>query len=161
MLEVTDAAISVWGPDRVGVRLAPSGSYGSMFDSDPSRTFGYATEQIDRRGAAWLHVIEPRIKGTELIAHDREDVAAVHLRPKFSRALIAAGGFTRTSAEAILTAGHADLVAFGRHFISNPDLPERFRLGQPVAAYDRSTFYGGDARGYTDYPALSSRQSAA
>ena len=161
MLEATDAAISVWDADRVGVRLGPSGTYGSMADSDPAATFLYVTEQLDRRGIAYLHVIEPRIKGTELIAEGHDPVAARHLRPKFSRTLIAAGGFTKDSAEAILAAGDADLVAFGRHFIANPDLPERFRRGLPLNRYDRSTFYGGDARGYTDYPAYGQAQSAA
>jgi N-ethylmaleimide reductase len=111
------------------------------------------TELLDRRGIAYLHVIEPRIKGIELMAEGNEPIAAQHLRPKFSRTLIAAGGFTRESAEAIINAGDADLVAFGRSFIANPDLPERFRRGLPLNPYDRATFYGGGARGYTDYPA--------
>jgi N-ethylmaleimide reductase len=157
LLEVTQAAISVWGPERVGVRLSPSGTYGSMSDSNPPATFGYATEQLDRLGIAYLHVVEPRIKGTELIAEGRPPVAARYLRSKFSRTLIAAGGFTKDTAEAILQAGDADLVAFGRHFISNPDLPERFRRGLPLNRYDRTTFYGGDARGYTDYPSYDER----
>ena len=161
MLEVTDAAISVWGADRVGVRLAPSGTYGSMHDSDPQATFGYVAEQLDQRGIAYLHVVEPRIKGIELIAEGQAPIAAQHLRTKFSRTLIAAGGFTRESAEAIIQAGQADLVAFGRHFIANPDLPERFREGWPLNPYDRSTFYGGDARGYTDYPAYADRKKQA
>lgn len=152
MLDVTDAAISVWGADRVGVRLAPSGTYGSMSDSNPQATFGYVTEQLDRRKIAYLHVIEPRIKGIELIAEGQAPVAPEQLRRKFSRTLIAAGGFTRETAVAIIAAGNADLVAFGRFFIANPDLPERFRRGLPLNAYDRMTFYGGDARGYTDYP---------
>jgi N-ethylmaleimide reductase len=152
LLEVTQAAISVWGADRVGVRIAPSGTYGSMSDSDPATTFGYVTTQLDRLGIAYLHVVEPRIKGTEEVSHGRPPIAAQHLRPKFSRTLIAAGGFTPASAEAVVTFGDADLVAFGRHFISNPDLPERLRQGLPLTRYDRSTFYGGDARGYTDYP---------
>jgi N-ethylmaleimide reductase len=152
MLEVTQAAISVWGADRVGVRIAPSGAYGSMSDSDPAATFGYVTTQLDRLGIAYLHVVEPRIKGTEETSLGRAPIAAQHLRPKFSRTLIAAGGFTPASAETIVTFGEADLVAFGRHFISNPDLPQRIRQGLPLTHYDRSTFYGGDARGYTDYP---------
>lgn len=160
MLEVTDAAISVWGADRVGVRLAPSGSYGSMSDSDPQGTFGYVTKQLDRRGIAYLHVIEPRIRGTELIAEDQAPVAAAYLRRKFPRTLIAAGGFTRESAEAIIAAGSADLVAFGRFFIANPDLPERFRRSVALTPYNRSTFYGGDARGYTDYPTYEQIQAA-
>jgi N-ethylmaleimide reductase len=160
MLEVTQAAISVWGADRVGVRIAPSGTYGSMSDSDPAATFGYVTTQLDRLGIAYLHVVEPRIKGTEELSHGRAPIAAQHLRPKFSRTLIAAGGFTPASAEAIVTFGDADLVAFGRHFISNPDLPERIRQGLPLTRYDRSTFYGGDARGYTDYPTAEAAAAA-
>jgi len=152
LLEVTRAAISVWGPDRVGVRISPSGTYGSMSDSNPQATFGYVVTELDRLGIAYLHVVEPRIKGTEDIAHGQAPVAVQHLRSKFSRTLIAAGGFTPNSAEAIVAAGNADLVAFGRHFIANPDLPERLRHSLPLNRYDRSTFYGGDARGYTDYP---------
>ena len=153
LLEVTQAAISAWGADRVGVRISPSGTYRSMSDSNPPATFGYAATQLDRLGIAYLHVVEPRIKGTEEISRGQAPVAAQHLRPKFSRTLIAAGGFAADSAEAIVAAGDADLVAFGRHFISNPDLPERLRRGLPLNRYDRSTFYGGDARGYLDYPA--------
>ena len=160
LLEVADAAISVWGADRVGVRLAPSGTYGSMSDSNPPVTFGYVAEALDRRRIAYLHVIEPRIHGIELIAEGQAPVAARHLRPRFSGTLIAAGGFTRRSAEEILEAGDADLVAFGRYFISNPDLPERFRRDLPLERYDRTTFYGGDARGYTDYPRWSQVQAA-
>ncbi len=151
LMEVTEAAIDVWGPDRVGVRITPSGSYGSMFDSNPQATFGYVAERLDRMGIAYLHVVEPRIKGTELIA-EAEPVATKHLRSIFKGPIIAAGGFNGASAEAILKAGDADLVAFGRAFISNPDLPQRLRLGLPLNPYDRSTFYGGDVRGYTDYP---------
>jgi N-ethylmaleimide reductase len=153
LLEVTQAAISAWGADRVGVRISPSGTYGSMSDSNTPATFGYVATQLDRLGIAYLHVVEPRIKGTEEISHGEAPVAAQHLRPKFSRTLIAAGGFAPRSAEAIVAAGDADLVAFGRHFISNPDLPERLRRSLPLNRYDRSTFYGGDARGYIDYPA--------
>ena len=152
LLEIAQAAISFWGPDRVGVRLSPNSAYGSMSDSNPRATFGYVTTEFDRLGIAYLHVVEPRIKGTEDIAHGQAPVAAQDLRPKFSRTLIAAGGFTPASAERIVSLGDADLVAFGRHFIANPDLPERIRKGLPLNRYDRSTFYGGDARGYTDYP---------
>ncbi len=152
LLEITQAAISVWGADRVGVRIAPSGTYGSMSDSDPAATFGYVVTELDRLGIAYLHVVEPRIKGIEEIGNAQAPIAAQHLRQKFSRALIAAGGFTGESAAAIVAAGDADLVAFGRHFISNPDLPERIRRNLPLNRYDRSTFYGGDGRGYIDYP---------
>ncbi|HEY0799975.1 MAG TPA: alkene reductase [Steroidobacteraceae bacterium] len=160
LLEVTDALISVWGADRVGVRIAPSGTYGSMHDSDPETTFGYVTEQLDKRGIGYLHVVEPRVKGTETIGEVHDPVAARHLRPKFTGTLIAAGGFTKETADAIIEAGHADIVAFGRHFIANPDLPERLRLNLPLNRYDRSTFYGGDACGYTDYPFHAETQAA-
>ena len=151
LLEVTQAAVSVWGGSRVGVRLAPSGSYGDMHDSNPEKTFGYVAERMNRFGLAYLHVIEPRIKGNNTLKEGAEPIAAKHIRAKFKGPIIAAGGFTRELAEAIVASGDADLVAFGRYFVSNPDLPERFRIGAPLAPYNRDTFYGGDARGYTDY----------
>ncbi|USI73515.1 alkene reductase [Sphingomonas morindae] len=150
LLEATEAAIAAFGSDRVGVRLSPSGTYGSMSDSDPQATFGYVAEQLGALDLAYLHVVEPRIKGTELIAQ-AEPVAVRHLRPLFRGTIIAAGGFDGASAEALLQAGDADAVAFGRAFIANPDLPARLRLRLPLTPYDRTTFYGGDARGYTDY----------
>lgn len=156
MLEVTQAAIDVWGADRVGVRLSPSGTYGSMSDSTPQETFGYVAEKLGEMGIAYLHVVEPRIKGTELVA-ENAPVAAKHLRSRFKGTLIAAGGFDGASAEAIIEAGDADAVAFGRAFISNPDLPERLRRNLPLNPYDRSTFYGGDAHGYTDYPKIEAK----
>lgn len=152
MLEITDAAIAVWGADRVGVRLAPSGTYGSMHDSDPATTFGYVTEHLSARGIGYLHVIEPRIMGTDEVTVSGDAIDSAYLRPRFSGVLIAAGGFTRDSADAIIASGHADMVAFGRNFISNPDLVKRLRRHLPLSPYDRDTFYGGDARGYTDYP---------
>jgi N-ethylmaleimide reductase len=151
LLEATQAAIDVWGPGRVGVRLSPSGTYGSMTDSDPETTFGYAAAKLDAMGLAYLHVVEPRIRGTELIA-ETAPIAAKHLRRHFHGTMIAAGGFDGASAEAILQDGDAEAVAFGRAFIANPDLPDRLRLGLPLNPYDRLTFYGGDAHGYTDYP---------
>ena len=158
---MTQAAISVWGADRVGVRIAPSGTYGSMSDSNPAATFGYVVTKLDRLGIAYLHVVEPRIKGIEEIVKGQAPIAAQHLRRKFRRTLIAAGGFTGERAAAVVAAGDADLVAFGRHFISNPDLPERLRGNLPLTRYDRSTFYGGDGRGYTDYPTYSDMALAA
>lgn len=122
-----------------------------MLDSNPTATFGYVAEQLNRFKLAFLHVIEPRIRGYEDIELGASAVASKSLRGIFKGPIIAAGGFARESAEEILTAGDADLVAFGRNFISNPDLPERLRLGVPLNSYDRNTFYGGDSQGYTDY----------
>jgi N-ethylmaleimide reductase len=151
-LEVTTAAVSVWGGDRVGVRISPSGTYGSMADSDPQATFGYLAGQLNRFGLAYLHVVEPRIKGTETVIEGAAPIAVGYLRKIFKGTIIAAGGFDGDGAEAVLASGDADLVAFGRDFIANPDLPARLRDKLPLNAYDRDTFYGGNARGYTDYP---------
>jgi N-ethylmaleimide reductase len=97
-------------------------------------------------------VIEPRIKGNQEIADDLPPVASAQIKRIFRGTVIAAGGFDAESAEAIIAAGDADIVAFGRHFIANPDLPARIERGLPLNPYDRETFYGGDQRGYVDYP---------
>ena len=149
LLEVTAAAAEVFGPDRVGVRLSPGGTSGSMSDSDPSATFGYVAERLDGMRIAWLHVFEQ----SRFTDPEAEPLDVRWMRGVFRRgALIAAGGFDAVSAEALLVSGDADLIAFGRPFIANPDLPERLRRELPLNLPDRTTFYGGDARGYTDYP---------
>jgi N-ethylmaleimide reductase len=153
LLDTTRAVISVWGADKVAVRLGPNGSWGDMSDSDPRALFSYVAEELDALGIAYLHVIEPRIAGNvENDAHDQSPVAAKTLRAHFRGPIIAAGGFDGESAEAIVQSGDADLVAFGRHFIANPDLPERLRKHLPLNRYDRATFFGGTDVGYTDYP---------
>lgn len=152
--EVIRAAISIWGADRVGGRLSPSSTNGSMSDSDPATTFGYVADQLDRLRVAYLHVIEPRIKGIEDIAKGQGSVAAQQLRQKFSRAVIATGGFNCESAGVIVAAGDADLGMFGRRFVANPDLPERLRRKLALSSYDQSTFYGGDRQGYIDYQSV-------
>jgi N-ethylmaleimide reductase len=152
LLEVTATVISAWGKDRVGVRLGPNSRYNGMSDSNPDRTFGYAADELRKLGIAYLHLIEPRIDGNVAIQDGLPPVAAAQLKKIFKGTVIAAGGFERDTAEEIIEKGEADLVAFGRHFISNPDLPHRIRLEQPLSAYDRATFYGGNGQGYTDYP---------
>ena len=157
MIEIVEEMVDVWGADRVGVRLGPSGSFGSMYDSDPLTLFGYAAERLNKYGLAYLHIIEPRIKGAYEVCECMGPVASVHLRKIFKGRIISAGGFKKESAEAILEKGDADLVAFGRHFIANPDLVYRLRNDLPLNAYDRETFYGGNEKGYTDYPAYRER----
>ncbi len=152
LLEATEAAVSVWGGERVGVRLSPSTKFNGMSDSDPDATFGYVAEQLNRHGLAYLHVVEPRVKGNVTLEEGAPPVAAERLRKIFKSKIIAAGGFEPDTAEAVIEKGDADLVAFGRYFIANPDLPKRIMLGLPLNGYDRATFYGGDAHGYTDYP---------
>jgi N-ethylmaleimide reductase len=154
LVDVTRAAISVWGADRVGVRLGPSGTFGDMHDSNPTALFSYAATVLDELGIAYLHLIEPRVNGNAVDAtKDQAPLAARLMRQYFHGTIIAAGGFEVDTAEAILQEGSADLVAFGRHYIANPDLPARIARGLPLAPHDRETFYGGDAHGYTDYPA--------
>ncbi|WP_210521302.1 alkene reductase [Hymenobacter terricola] len=160
MMEVVDAMVSVWGEHRVGVRLGPSGTFGSMSDSNPEALFAYAAEQLNRYDLAYLHIIEPRIDGSILKEEGLQPVAAAQLRKIFKGTIIVAGGFDRASAEAILEKGDADLVAFGRYFLANPDLVKRLKLDLPLNEYDRETFYGGDARGYSDYPFYSHEEAA-
>ena len=152
LLDVIAAVASVWGGGRVGLRLGPSNTFGGMGDSAPHVTFPYVARALARFGLAYLHVIEPRVVGN--VSDDgKPPVASGSLRPLFGGPVIAAGGFDAAGAEAILARGDADLVAFARHFIANPDLPERLRRNLPLNPYDRSTFYYGGAKGYADYPA--------
>jgi N-ethylmaleimide reductase len=153
LLDIVHAAIEVWGSQRVAVRLGPSGHFGGMKDSDPVALFTYLAQQLDALDLAYLHLIEPRIMGNATDeSRDQAPVAARLIRRHFQGVIIAAGGFNRTSAQALIAEGTADLVAFGRDFIANPDLPERLRRQLPLNDYDRDTFYGGTAAGYTDYP---------
>ncbi len=153
LLELVEAAASVIGADRVAVRISPSSSFGGMHDSDPQALFTYVAQQLDRLNLAYLHVIEPRVQGSEDDLARSQDVVAAHLiRQHYKGVLLAAGGFTPASAETTVAAGDADLVAFGRDFIANPDLPARIRDALPLNQYNRDTFYGGADAGYTDYP---------
>ena len=152
LLEVTRAVISVWGSDKVAVRLGPSGSWGDMSDSDPVGLFTYVAEQLGKLDLAYLHLIEPRVLGNvDDDSRDQNPVAAQLIRKHYKGIIIAAGGFKGDTAEAIVEAGDADLVAFGRDFIANPDLPARLRNKLPLNPYDRPTFFGGTDVGYTDY----------
>ncbi|MCP3143511.1 alkene reductase [Pyxidicoccus xibeiensis] len=151
LLEATEAVIGVLGADRVGVRLSPTNPFNSMSDSDPAATFGYAAGALDKLGLAYLHVMEPA-PGLDMPPGTTRVLPL--LRERFRGPLMVNGGFTPESANAIITAGMADLVSFGAPFLANPDLPERFQKGASLNPADPSTFYGGDARGYTDYPAL-------
>jgi N-ethylmaleimide reductase len=114
--------------------------------------FDYVAKELNRFGLAYLHIIEPRVRGNVVIAESQYATASARLRKIFKGKIIAAGGFEPATAEEVLENGDADLVAFGRHFLANPDLPKRIRLGLPLNTYDRNTFYTFDAKGYTDYP---------
>mgnify|MGYP002778056418 CR=1 FL=1 len=151
LLEVTRAVVDAAGADRTGVRLSPLNGYNDMADSSPEATFTYAAEQLDRFGLMYLHLVEPHGDGHPMGDPAGRRVAA-SLRRVFRGPLILNGGFDRAAADAVIGAGQADLVAFGVPYLANPDLPERLRDGAPLNAPDVSTFYGGGARGYTDYP---------
>jgi N-ethylmaleimide reductase len=161
LLEVVEALASVWGGDRLGVRIAPSGTFNGMHDSNPADLFGYVAGELNRFGLAYLHIVEPRVKGNVVIAEGQAPIAAQQLRKIFKGKIIAAGGFEPDTAKTIVEEGDADLVAFGRHFVANPDLPERIKLGLPLNAAERDTFYTFEARGYIDYPFYGQTQAAA
>jgi 2,4-dienoyl-CoA reductase-like NADH-dependent reductase (Old Yellow Enzyme family) len=144
MLEVTDAVVGVWGAARVGMHLSPRGDSQSMGDSDHLATFSHVARELGRRRIAFLAVREhtgPRRIGPQL-------------KQAFGGIYIANEGFDLASGDALLAAGEADAVAFGRLFIANPDLPRRFAQREALTAPDPSTFYAPGAKGYTDYPAL-------
>lgn len=156
LLEVVEAVVSAWEPGRVGVRLSPWGDFNDMRDSDTLALFQHAAAELGRRKVAYLHVVEPRadqssdVNALDPLAPD----AAETMRACFGGAIISAGGYVRETADQAIEDGRADAIAFGRLFIANPDLPERFLSQAPLNPYHRASFYGGDARGYTDYPAL-------
>jgi N-ethylmaleimide reductase len=152
LAEVLEATISVWGPNRVGIRIAPGSTFHGISDSDPDALFGYLADRLNEFELAYLHIIESRIHGFDLIAEGRGAVSAHQLRNRFHGQLIATGGFEPDTAEETLADGDADMIGFARYFISNPDLPQRILRNYPLSDYDRDTFYTFDARGYTDYP---------
>lgn len=146
LLEVTEAVCAVWGADRVGVRLSPVNPFNDMADSDPARAFAYAARRLNEFGLAYLHVVE------QVSLEAPEPRVTPVLRAAFRGPVIANGGYDRDLAEAALARGTADLVSFAKLFLANPDLPERFAEGASLNVPDAKTFYGGDERGYTDYP---------
>lgn len=156
LFEVLDAVAEVWPIDRVGVRLSPFSDVGDVADSDPAGLYAFVIKALADRGISYLHLIEPQVRAglVEEADHAAPQSVATLFRPMFPGPLIASGGFNADAAEQVLAAGAADLIAFGRTFIANPDLPRRLALGAPLNEPDRSTFYGGTERGYTDYPSL-------
>ncbi|CAH1671181.1 MULTISPECIES: alkene reductase [unclassified Chelatococcus] len=149
-VEVATAAVKAWDKGRVGIRLSPVSPANDISDSNPQPLFNHLVAELDKLELAFIHVIEGATGGPR-------DIAAFDfqaLRKAFRGAYIANNGYTRDLAIAALTSGNADLIAFGRAFISNPDLPERLRRDASLAEVKRETLYGGGAEGYTDYPSL-------
>lgn len=145
MLEVVDAAVEIWGADRVGLHLAPRADFNDMGDSDPSATFGHVAWEAGRRNLAFLFVkeglAEPRI--------------APQLRRAFGGPFIANLGLTLEEGEALLQSGEADAISWGELFIANPDLPERFASGAALNVPNPDTYYSPGPEGYVDYPSIS------
>jgi N-ethylmaleimide reductase len=149
-IEAAEAVLKVWDKGRVGIRLSPA-KVNDAADSNPQAMFSHVVERLDRLGLAYVHVIEGATQGDR----NAVDVDYTSLRRSFRGAYIANNGYHRDMAAEAISSGRADLVAFGRLFIANPDLVERFRLNAPLNQPDRATFYGGGTEGYIDYPALS------
>ncbi|MBJ9711885.1 alkene reductase [Burkholderia gladioli] len=144
LLEAVDAAIEVWGAERVGVHLAPRGDAHTMGDSNPAATFGYVARELGRRKIAFIFARES----------EGDNRLGPQLKVAFGGPYIANEAFTLDSAQAVLAKGEADAVAWGKLFIANPDLPRRFQLNSELNAPVPSTFYADGETGYTDYPSL-------
>jgi N-ethylmaleimide reductase len=162
LMEVVYSVSAVIGSQRLGVRLSPFGQYGGIGDSNPMPLFTSVVEELSGCALAYLHLIEGR--GSEIGLGDDLHADALNnakiFRPRYEGNLISAAAYTPETGLDTVESGHADAIAFGRLFISNPDLVERIAQGAPHNAYDRSTFYGGYEHGYTDYPRVLEEQSA-
>lgn len=156
MLEVTQAVADAVGAARTGVRLSPISPMNDLTTSDPQAQFDHIVAALSAMGVAYIHVFEAKTGGdTGVAPFDYE-----RLRKLFAGSYMANNEYDRARAEAALAAGHADLFAFGRPFIANPDLVERMRRRAPIAPIDPATLYGGGAKGYTDYPTAAETAAA-
>jgi len=149
LLEAVDAVTAAVGAERTGVRISPQNGQNDISDSNPQALFNYVAEQLSKRGLAYLHIIEGDTGGLPVPPFDYKK-----LKDLFGGPVIANNGFDKARANKALAEGRADLVAFGKPFISNPDLVIRLFLDAPLMPTNRETFYGGTEQGYTDYPTL-------
>jgi N-ethylmaleimide reductase len=157
MLEVAKAVVAEIGAERTGIRLSPVTPANDISDSNPQPLFDYIVEHLSALKLVYIHVIEGATGGPrDNIAFDYKS-----LRNRFKGTYIANNGYTLELANKALAANEADLIAFGKPFIANPDLVERLKTGAPLNEQDKSTFYGGGAKGYTDYPTLAHSSQAA
>jgi N-ethylmaleimide reductase len=156
LMEVVETSLEVWGPGFVGVRLSPLGKFNDIDDDNPEETFGHIAQRLNQYPLAYLHIVNPAAAALE--KHVEPDARALRMveliRRNWRGVLVITGGFDRDSAEQWLQAGRADLIGFGRKFLANPDLPQRLRGAAALNREDPATFYGGGAKGYTDYPSL-------
>jgi N-ethylmaleimide reductase len=154
LFEVLDAVKEVWDENKIGVRLNPSlhKSFGITATEDTIPTFDYIVEKLNAYNLAYLHLSEPfpKVDEVEFLV----DEIAKHYRPIYHGNLMINAGFDQQSGNKIIKDGFADMVSYGKLFISNPDLPNRFEKNAPLAEGDQNTFYGGGKEGYIDYPTL-------
>lgn len=149
LLEVVDAVTAAVGPEHTGLRISPQNGQNDISDSDPQRLFNHVASALSGKGLAFLHVIEGDTGGTPVPPFDYGEI-----KRRFGGIVIANNGFDKERANEAIAEGRADLVAFGKPFISNPDLVTRLYVNAPLAPANRETFYGGADQGYTDYPLL-------
>ena len=157
LLDVVAAVASVWGADRVGIKLSPSNTFYGMYDSNPQATFSYVLNALNRFNLAYVHLMEPN--EVDLATRDVLHPVTRLFRPIYQGTLITNGGYDKETGNSILASGDADLVSFGKLFLANPDLPKRFELNAPLNTPDPKTFYAPDEKGYTDYPFLELQHS--
>jgi len=153
LTETLERVLEVWDSEQVGVRISPTGGFNDMTDDNPLETFSVAVAKLNSYGLGYLHVVETaqNSKGSS-----KEDLAmSAQLRTLWKGLYVVNGGYDGPKGEEAVQTGHADAVAYGRAFLANPDLPRRLQLGTALNEPDPTTFYGGDAAGYTSYPALS------
>jgi N-ethylmaleimide reductase len=150
LLEVTRAVADEVGAGRTGIRISPASPVNGVSSSDPQPQFDYLVEQLNVLDIVYLHVVEGATAGPRDVAPFDYDA----LRRRFKNTYIANNGYDLDLATSRLALGKADLFAFGRPYIANPDLVERLRVGAPLAALDPATLFGGGAAGYIDYPSL-------
>ena len=148
--EVTESVLEVWPSAQIGVRISPFGMSNDMHDAEPEHTFGEVVTVLNALGPAYLHVVETALADEGAAA--RQVALVTELRATWNGLYIANGGYDSARAERAITEGRADAIAFGRLFLANPDLPRRLRFGGPLNDPDPKTLYGGNDRGYIDYP---------
>lgn len=151
-LEVTEAVAEAVGPDKAGIRLSPSGEFNDMHDTNPKHTFTYLINKLNRFDLAYLHLVEP-LTDVSGLSNYLENVTP-YFRTIYDSTIITCGNYARESGMEAIEQNEADLVAYARLFLANPDLPERFAVDAELNEPDPDTFYGGDKEGYTNYPFL-------
>jgi N-ethylmaleimide reductase len=152
--QILNRVTTVFDSSKVGVRLSPYGTFGDIAEADPIGLFTYVIEALNHHQIAYLHLIEPRSTSAgadDKVATEAPNTSSI-FRTVYKGLLISAGGFDRESGEEAIKSQQSDAIAYGRLYISNPDLVERFAKNIPLTPYDRKTFYGGNELGYTDYP---------